>query len=128
MRNPDAEAKAQFQRFLRNAITAGNIRPVPPTFLEPKTKLLIHLGFHSQRPKKHFYTSVRSPSTLTPQAKIDWPTRPDLDNEIKWVLDALEGIAYHNDSQIVELHATKQYDSLNECNGRTTIRLEMKTN
>ena len=29
----------------------------------------------------------------------------DLDNRIKQVLDALQGLAYENDSQIVEIHA-----------------------
>lgn len=32
----------------------------------------------------------------------------DLDNRIKQVLDSLQGIAYTNDAQIVELHAYRQ--------------------
>ena len=36
-------------------------------------------------------------------------TRPDLDNYIKTVLDALNNRVYADDSQIVELHATKAY-------------------
>lgn len=35
--------------------------------------------------------------------------RPDIDNIIKSILDALEGVIYKNDSQVVELHATKSY-------------------
>lgn len=35
--------------------------------------------------------------------------RPDLDNCIKAVKDALHGICYKDDSQIVELHAYKKY-------------------
>lgn len=38
------------------------------------------------------------------------PTRrPDLDNVAKSVLDALNGLAYNDDSQIVELNISKQY-------------------
>jgi len=36
-------------------------------------------------------------------------TRPDADNCIKAALDALEGVAYQNDSQIVSLRAEKHY-------------------
>lgn len=43
-------------------------------------------------------------------AKRERPTtRPDLDNYIKGVLDALNGITWEDDSQIVELTACKQY-------------------
>jgi Holliday junction resolvase RusA-like endonuclease len=37
------------------------------------------------------------------------PTKPDLDNQIKTVLDALEGLAYNNDSQVVDISAHKRY-------------------
>ena len=38
------------------------------------------------------------------------PTKkPDLDNLTKSVLDALNGVAWHDDAQIVTLHVTKQY-------------------
>lgn len=35
---------------------------------------------------------------------------PDLDNTIKSIADALNGIAYDDDSQIVVIHASKAYD------------------
>ena len=38
------------------------------------------------------------------------PTKkPDADNVIKVIADALNGIAYHDDSQIVEVHLEKWY-------------------
>lgn len=39
--------------------------------------------------------------------------RGDLDNRIKILLDALEGIAFENDSQIIEIHARRFDDKLN---------------
>lgn len=36
-------------------------------------------------------------------------TRPDLDNVCKSVMDALNGVAYHDDSQIVSLTAIRRY-------------------
>lgn len=35
--------------------------------------------------------------------------KPDLDNVIKIIADALNGIAYEDDTQLVEVHAVKQY-------------------
>lgn len=35
--------------------------------------------------------------------------RPDLDNVVKAITDGLNGVVYHDDSQIVSLHATKVY-------------------
>lgn len=46
------------------------------------------------------------------QAKGILPTtRPDVDNVIKAILDALNGITYHDDSQVVELDVKKFYCS-----------------
>lgn len=35
--------------------------------------------------------------------------KPDIDNIVKAVLDALNGVAYRDDTQVVELHVRKQY-------------------
>mgnify|MGYP001592175909 FL=1 len=46
------------------------------------------------------------------KAATTWKdTRPDLDNHIKELLDALNGLAYHDDAQIVEIFARKRYGS-----------------
>lgn len=39
--------------------------------------------------------------------------RGDLDNRIKVLLDALQGVAYEDDKQIVELHAYQNDDKAN---------------
>lgn len=38
-----------------------------------------------------------------------YPKKPDADNILKLVCDGLNGIAYDDDRQIVEMHCTKQY-------------------
>ena len=39
------------------------------------------------------------------------PTKkPDIDNVIKSVLDGLNGVAYEDDKQVIEIHAEKYYD------------------
>ena len=44
------------------------------------------------------------------QHGLRFPTRkPDLDNVLKAVADALNGVAYHDDSQVVEIAARKSF-------------------
>lgn len=43
------------------------------------------------------------------RAEIRPTKRPDCDNCIKAILDALNGIAYHDDSQVVEVRCRKLY-------------------
>lgn len=38
-----------------------------------------------------------------------FPTHKDLDNQIKSILDGLNGVAYYDDSQVVEIVACKKY-------------------
>lgn len=45
--------------------------------------------------------------------------RPDLDNLVKTVFDALNGLAYEDDKQICELHAYKTYNET----PRTCVRV-----
>jgi Holliday junction resolvase RusA-like endonuclease len=48
------------------------------------------------------------------------PTKkPDCDNIIKAVLDALNGVAYYDDSQVVKICIRKRYDT----NPRTIIEI-----
>jgi Holliday junction resolvase RusA-like endonuclease len=37
--------------------------------------------------------------------------KPDTDNCIKSILDGLNGVAYSDDKQVVEIHAAKYYDN-----------------
>lgn len=54
--------------------------------------------------------SKRPPKALKNKWTREKPTRrPDLDNYIKLALDALNGIAWLDDSQIVQLNAVKRY-------------------
>lgn len=47
-------------------------------------------------------------------------TKPDIDNYIKGILDSLNGLFWHDDGQIVELHAGKYYSD------KPRIEMEIK--
>jgi len=52
---------------------------------------------------------VRRPKTV----KREFPTvAPDLDKYIRGVLDALTGIAYQDDSQVIDIKAQKVYSEM----------------
>lgn len=46
--------------------------------------------------------------------------KPDLDNVAKIICDSLNGIAYHDDSQVYDLHVRKYYDD----QPRVDVRIE----
>lgn len=41
---------------------------------------------------------------------IHWTTKPDLDNLVKLVIDALNKVFFQDDAQIIEISASKEYD------------------
>lgn len=70
------------------------------------------IDFVFGRPKSHLCKAgVREQAPSLP--------RPDLDNMAKAVLDALNGIAWVDDSQVSRLVVEKSYGT----NGRTTVRI-----
>ncbi|KJU83118.1 Endodeoxyribonuclease, RusA-like protein, partial [Candidatus Magnetobacterium bavaricum] len=63
----------------------------------PSVALQMQLTFYLPRPKS-------LPRKVTEHTK-----RPDLDNLGKAIMDALNKVAYYDDSQIVDLHKKKVY-------------------
>lgn len=64
----------------------------------------ITIAFAFVRPKSH-YTSKGAIRTGAPSH----PGKPDIDKLCRAVLDALTGILYHDDAQVIRLSATKGY-------------------
>jgi len=65
------------------------------------------------------YIAVPVPVSYSKQRKFDClarrekPTKkPDIDNVAKCFLDAMNGIVYVDDSQVVSLHVTKEYGTV----------------
>lgn len=57
-----------------------------------------------------------TPTRAVVEVCLDWyrgRRSGDLDNRIKQSLDALKGLAYHDDAQIVEIHARRFDDKAN---------------
>lgn len=61
-----------------------------------------------------FYRSIQKSSSKAAKTakltgKVKPTVKPDLDNYIKAVLDGLNGLAWVDDSQIINISATKEY-------------------
>ena len=83
------ETKIAEANFLAQAVRYAPEKPL-------QEALKVSLKFFKPKPKSK------------PKKVIHWTTKPDLDNFIK-ILDSLNGVFWLDDSQIVEIYATKEY-------------------
>ncbi|NVM21407.1 MAG: RusA family crossover junction endodeoxyribonuclease [Desulfobacterales bacterium] len=87
-----------------------------PSFQPLEGELTLELGIYQTIPKSF---SKKKKDLM--ERRIVRPTkRPDIDNVIKSVFDALEGLAYKNDSQFIEVAASKFFDLEPRLNIRIT--------
>lgn len=78
---------------------------------EPMTGALeVELEFIMLRPKCHFGTG-RNDGKLKPSAPKHHLHTPDLDNLVKFVLDAMNGKFYVDDAQIVSITCNKTFSA-----------------
>ena len=76
---------------LSAVMAEGNLRAI-------EGPVSVTLTFYRRKPKSY------------PKLKASWPvTKPDIDKQARLVLDALTGIAFRDDAQVVRLVAEKQW-------------------
>lgn len=93
--DPSKKDKVAFIKTILNQL------PKEPIY----TPLRISIQFKFAHPKSHLKTN----GELRKSAPSLHVSKPDIDNLVKFVLDALNGRLYKDDSQIVSLIAIKQY-------------------
>ena len=76
----------------------------------------IELEFIMPRPKSHFGTGLNS-GIIKPNAPIHHLHTPDLDNLVKFVLDAMNGKFYVDDAQIISVECKKCLASVKDDSG-----------
>jgi Holliday junction resolvase RusA-like endonuclease len=105
------------------AAQAASHRAANGPIYEKGVAVAVTLTFHMRRPNSDFIRGQRLVERLRNCVPLVRPTRPDIDNLSKFVLDALNGLAYHDDSQVVKLVACKLVDTEDDCGGRTEIEV-----
>ena len=108
-------SKKDKKKFLQKVI---ELAPKPP-ITAPIRVILI---FYMPRPKYMFRTG-KFKGMLKPNQPIQHSKTPDIDNLCKYVLDALNGVFYKDDSQISQLKAEKLYCDVDE-KARTEVHIE----
>ena len=90
--------------------------PITKQFFEAEKELIAIIDAYYKIPKSHYKFYKKTGKTdLTPSGKLMLNgarkpiKKPDCDNIAKICLDALNGIAYHDDSAIVTLLVRKYY-------------------
>lgn len=73
----------------------------------------LNMKFTFKRPKSHFRTGRFSGELKSTAPKSHCKT-PDLDNLVKFYMDAMTGKFYADDSQVIKLRARKLYGPENE--------------
>jgi len=131
--NPSAPAQASFLNIttqileeivpshLKNKIDISNTSNLYPLFPENQPLVMVVL-FRLKRPNLHFVGNKPGHGRLRDSAPSALsPTRTDVDNLAKFVLDSLNGILYEDDRQIHSLYVTKLLDNDGLCQGSTEI-------
>ena len=81
--------------------------------------LWVSCHFYMVRPKGHYGTGKNAGKLKASAPQYHTVKRYDTDNLLKWVLDCLNGMAWKDDCQVVELYGIKQYS----VNPRTEIKI-----
>jgi Holliday junction resolvase RusA-like endonuclease len=89
----------------RAVVALAGAGAMPPGFSYNAAPLSVQLLFKLPRPKSHY--GARG---LKERFRSAVPsTKPDVDKLIRSVLDALTGIIWRDDSQVIEIRARKEY-------------------
>ena len=103
--DPDARNKAIFRDALTSAMAELDIAPLP--FVGVRKGLKIHCQFFLPRPRIDF--DRHGLVYLLRGMCSCYPDKKDVDNMLKYFMDALSGVVYVNDNCIVDVRASKAY-------------------
>lgn len=97
--DPSKKEKDDFVKLIENMPTEKMDKPI---------RCVLH--FYCKRPKTHYKSGKLSHILKDNSPKYNVNNK-DLDNMVKFVLDALNDKLYLDDSQIIELHCMKNYST-----------------
>ena len=118
---PAATRKAK-KEFVDEIASSLN-HPTEPIY-DKETPVVVEVRFYMPRPNYDFKGGKRGLwHRLKKSLPCCRPHAPDIDNLLKFVLDAMNGLVYADDRQVVKAVAYKLLDSSGYCNGRTELEV-----
>jgi Holliday junction resolvase RusA-like endonuclease len=140
--NPQAMPRSRFFRrgffntkrvellYFRSQVQAALPRTICGELISKGTPVKMSIKFFIKRPLTDFKRTQRAEGNLKARAQSNCycPIAPDIDNLAKFVLDALNGLVYSDDRQVVVLSIVKYRDSMGLCEGRTEVEVEALAN
>jgi Holliday junction resolvase RusA-like endonuclease len=120
--NPASKKIAAFKAKVKDGLPASANGDIP---FKKGTPVTVKIGFLMARPLTDFVGRRRAPGNLKASAMIPRvvPSGSDVDNMAKFVLDALNGVVYHDDTQVVAMEAYKLADDFMDCSGATVVEI-----
>ena len=116
----NAPARSDFRRDLEALRVSNNVQ-----MLSVDAKLSITIIYSLRRPLFHYRGRNRDNGVVPCRVTRGHPTAGgDLDNLVKFTLDALQGSLFPNDRQIVQIAATKVFSEDPHSLGSTTVVLK----
>lgn len=94
----------EYEKLIRDEWTAQN----PINSWGYGGPVMVYISFSFKRAKSHY----NSKGQLKADAPTHYVSTPDLDNIEKAVLDALNGVAYKDDKQIIIKASSKHYGEM----------------
>jgi Holliday junction resolvase RusA-like endonuclease len=120
--NP-AKADIATLRNTFRTILMENYPSIKSLPLYPTGSVKITAIFDRRLPNSAFVGGDRTAGLKANGMKYN-PSRPDIDNYAKLLLDAMQGVAYADDCQVVKLVIHKKFDTLPPCEGKTIVRVK----
>ena len=113
--DPSKKAKTQFRSKVESMLgLSGSNQPLFPSHV----LLSITLVFRMRRPNNHFVGRQRDSTKLSSGAPPPFVvTKCDVDNLLKFVMDAMNMLIYADDKQVAAVHMFRLYDCDGSCKG-----------
>ena len=115
--DPSGNKKTQYANLVRTAMLSYGLN-VP--YFAPNEPITMEVNFVVPRRKQDVVK--QGGSTVLKQSAQAFPTTKDVDNLLKFVMDALQGIVYRNDMTITKVIVTKMFAQNADVRGWTEVQ------
>ena len=127
--NPVSTAETEFRNAFLHTLQSDYQSDTPPRtpLFSAAEAVEVEIEFYRKLPLSMFLAETRERGLRNPQmlGTKPWDThRPDVDNLAKFVMDALQGVLYEDDSQLAKLTLAKHHHMTPPFTGKTIVKFK----